>query len=313
MPKRNEMQIIDIREFEESVVLHYGGPFKRINAYTLASSLVAIADATKAANEIINPGYSVEVVVEAFAEGSFKAKIKTIYKGANNLFSAQTLKSIAIGVISAYVYQHTLAPDIEIKIKVDSEHVIIEQEDKKIIIPRTVHDALKEVEKSKKFSQGISKTFEAIQRDKNIESFGFTKNLEDETPPVKIPRQNFPMLTEFPETELSDRVVEEKAELQISKAILERSKRKWEFSWRGVKISAPILDPQFYDEFFAHKITIAPGDILEVNLKIHQTCEPDSGIFTNSKYEVTQVITHKPRPLQSSMLLADSGENEKGI
>jgi hypothetical protein len=298
------MQIIDIREFEESVVLHFGGPFKRINAYTLASSLVAIADAAKEANEIINPGYSVEVVVEAFGEGSFKAKIKTIYKGVNNLFSAQTLKAIAIGVITSYVYQHTLAPDVEIKIKVDNELVIIEQNDKQIIIPRTVHDALKEVEKSKKFSQSISRTFEAIERDVHIESFGFTKNLDDKAPTIEIPRQSFPVFAEIPENQISDRIIEELAELQISKAILERSKRKWEFSWRGVKISAPILHPQFYNDFFAHKIKIAPGDVLEVKLRIHQSREPESGIFTNTKYEVTEVINHKPRSVQSSISLA---------
>lgn len=295
------MQFIDIREFEESVVLHFGGPLKRINAYTLASSLVAIADAAKEANEIINPGYSVEVVVEAFGGGSFRAKIKTIYKGVNNLFSTQTLKAIAIGVISSYVYQHTLAPDVEIKIKVDNELVIIEQNDKQIIIPRSVHDALKEVEKSKKFSQEISRAFEAIQSDEQIESFGFTKNLDDKTPTIEVPRQKFPMFAVLPESQVSDRIIEELAELQISKAILERSKRKWEFSWRGVKISAPILHQQFYNDFFAHKIKIAPGDILEAKLKIYQTREPESGIFINTKYEITEVISHKPRSIQSSI------------
>jgi hypothetical protein len=62
------------------------------------------------------------------------------------------------------------------------------------------------------------------------------------------------------------RVVFEQCDLQIVKAILERSTRKWEFMWRGVKISAPVLDAQFYEQFFAHDITIAPGDELNFRL-----------------------------------------------
>ena len=54
------------------------------------------------------------------------------------------------------------------------------------------------------------------------------------------------------------------------KAVLERGKRKWEFVWRGIKISAPVSDESFYDKFFKHEITIAPGDSLKVKLNILQ-------------------------------------------
>ncbi len=108
------MQVVDIREFEEEFVIYFGGEPKRINAYTLASSLVSVADDVKSANSLINPGYNVEVVVEAFGEGSFKVKVRTLYNGAKNLFSKENLKAITLGVIAAYIYQHTLSPDIEI-------------------------------------------------------------------------------------------------------------------------------------------------------------------------------------------------------
>src|SRR5574340_502480 len=99
------MRVIDVREFESDFVIYFGGEQKRINAYTLASSLVSIADAVKAANSLINPGYDVEVVVEAFGEGSFKAKVRTLYNGASNLFSKDNLKAIAVSVIASYVYE----------------------------------------------------------------------------------------------------------------------------------------------------------------------------------------------------------------
>jgi hypothetical protein len=190
------VQVVDIREYEEEFVLHFGGERKKINAYTLASSLVSLADAIKEANSIINPGYEVEVLVEAFGEGSFRAKVKTAYKGLQNLFNSNRLESIAIGIITSFIYQHTLAPDTDVNVIVDDTQVIIQQGDKQIIVPKTVYEAQKEVEKSEKFRKSVSKTFEAVEKDKNITSFGLTKNIDDETPYILIPRKYFPLLSQ---------------------------------------------------------------------------------------------------------------------
>ncbi len=295
------MQVVDIREYEEEFVLHFGGERKKINAYTLASSLVSLADAIKEANSIINPGYEVEVLVEAFGEGSFRAKVKTAYKGLQNLFNSNRLESIAIGIITSFIYQHTLAPDTDVKVIVDETQVIIQQGDKQIIVPKTVYEAQKEVEKSEKFRKSVSKTFEAVEKDKNITSFGFTKNIDDETPDILIPRRNFPLLSQPIEIEEPQREIQEVADLQIKRAILERTKRKWEFIWRGIKISAPVLCDNFYNDFFSHKITVAPGDSLEAVLKIYQSRDEDTGIYTNSKYEVILVQKHIPRNMQADL------------
>jgi hypothetical protein len=94
------MPTVEIRNFEETIVIYFGGETSRINAYTLASTLVAFADAAKAANAVLNPGYDVEVVVEALAAGSFRATIRTIFKEAGNLFSKDGLKAIVLGVLA---------------------------------------------------------------------------------------------------------------------------------------------------------------------------------------------------------------------
>lgn len=290
------MREIYIREFENDFIIYFGGRLKRVNAYTLASSLVSIADTVKAANSIINPGYEVEVVVEAFAEGSFKARVRAIYNGiSSNIFSTDNLKNIALGVVVSYVYQHTLAPDQVVNIIVNTDEVIMEQDGNKIIVPREVHDYAQKVEKSDKFVQSIGKTFEALERDKDIESFGFTPNLSNEIPLISVPRSKFSLLSNAPSVEENQRSVIEIAELYILRAILDRGNRKWEFVWRGIKISAPVLDEKFYDDFFAHKITIAPGDSIEVKLKIYQLRNNDTGIFTNERYEVIEVRRHVPR------------------
>ena len=71
--------------------------------------------------------------------------------------------------------------------------------------------------------------------------------------------------------------------------------------WRGIKISAPVFDNVFFNSFFGHEIMIAPGDSIEVKLKIYQIRDIDTGIFTNSKYEVIEVFRHIPRMKQTTI------------
>lgn len=286
------MQIINISEYNEEVVLHFGTESRKINAYTLASTLVSIADAVKEANFIINPGYDVEVLVEAFGEGSFRAKIKTAYKGARNIFSSDTLKAIAFSVAANFIYEHTLAPENDVTVNANDKEVVIEQGETKIVIPRETYDATKEVQRSEKFKKSISRVAASIESDQSIDSFGFTANIEDEKPDILIPRKNMLLLSDPEEIAEPTREIEEQAVLFIKRAILERSKRKWEFVWRGFKISAPVLDDQFYSDFFAHKITVAPGDQLETKLKIYQSKDEDTGIYSNDRYEIIQVMGH---------------------
>lgn len=295
------METIHIQEYEKSFVIHFGCKGTKINAYTLASTLVSLADAIKSANSIVNPGYEIEVVVEAIGPGSFRAKIKTVYSKLNNLWSSENLKPIVLGVIASFVYQHTLAPDNQVNVIVNDDSVIIEQNEKKIIIPREVHDALKKVEKSDNFNSKMSKVFESVKNDEEIESFGLTQKMNDHAPSVEIKRGSYPDIISSTEDSKDNRIVTENAKLLILRAILQRSKRKWEFVWRGVQISAPVLDDNFYDKFFAHKITIAPGDALSVRLRIYQKKDADTGIYTNDKYEVFEVDEHVPGAKQTSI------------
>ena len=186
---------------------------------------------------------------------------------------------------------------------VDDSQVQIVQGNKIIIIPRHIHDALKEVEKSEKFSQDIQRTFDAVEKDPEIKSFGITKYLDDAEPTFVVEREKFPKL-EFTVAEepVNSRIVVEVVELQILKAILERSRRRWEFVWRGIKISAPVLDENFYQKFFKRVITLAPGDSLQVKMKIYQKRDSVTGIYTNEKYEIMEVQSHIPSPKQRYLI-----------
>lgn len=295
------MKVVEISRIDDSVVLYFDTKQSRINAYSLASILVSIADAAKAANASLNPGHEIEIVVEALSEGSFKAKISASYKSAKNIFSSQIVAGVIIGVISSYIYERTLSVDDSIKVEIHTDEVIIEKGEERLVVPRQVYDAARQVERDPKFVQAIDRTFDAIQRDPEIQGFGIIEDDRMERPQFILSREAI-ILASNEVVELDGkREISEIVELQILRAILERGRKKWQFMWRGVKISAPITSKAFYDEFFSHNITIAPGDSLEVKLAIKQERNNDNGVYINKSYEVVEVYKHNPRLKQASL------------
>ncbi len=67
-----------------------------MNAYTLASTLISLADDAKAANATLNVGCELEIVVEALGPGSFRAPIRAIYTSSKNLFADQIVLGVVI-------------------------------------------------------------------------------------------------------------------------------------------------------------------------------------------------------------------------
>lgn len=299
------MRILDIGKFESSIVLHFDTEDARINAYTFASTLVALADAAKAANASVNPGCEIEVVVEALGPGSFRAKIRALYSSSKNLFANQVVLGLVLGVLGNYIYDRTLKADEKFTIEVKTDEVIVTRGNDRLIVPRNVYDATRRAEKNPEFVKSMTRTFGAIAADEKITSFGLVQEMDSPPPMIPIPRSALISLASNVPEDPDTRVVTEHAELQIVKAILKKSNRRWEFVWRGVTISAPVLHEQFYVEFFAHEITIAPGDTLEVTLAIKQARDPDTGIFTNTGYEVEEVHGHVPRIRQMPLSVSE--------
>ena len=73
------MPTMTVGTFEDSFVIHFGTELPRVNAYTLATTLVNRADA---ANAAIYPGYDIEVVVEALGSGSFRTTVRAVHRYA---------------------------------------------------------------------------------------------------------------------------------------------------------------------------------------------------------------------------------------
>lgn len=300
MEQTPNMTTVEVRREVDRFVLHFETPRREISAYALASALVGLADAVREANAVVNPGYRVEVVVEALSEGSFRATVRTVFTKARDLFSHQAVQAVIWGIVATHIYEKAIKTDTPPKITVSDNLVVIEIGKDKIIVPRNVYEAKKQVEKSERFQGAIGRVFEAAESDPNVTGLAFTEDRQD-VPPMIVPRDSFGLFRSPIEGAENTREVVEITQVEISCAILERGRRRWEFFWRGFKIAAPILDERFFDQFFAHMITIASGDALEVALRIVQERNKDSGIFVNVRYEIVEVLNHVPRLKQSAI------------
>src|SRR5262249_13761143 len=89
--------------------------------------------------------------------------------------------------------------------------------------------------------------------------------------------------------------------LVILKAWLERGRRKCRFNWQGLKISAAIKDPDFFDQLAARSIALHQGDALDADLTIVQRFLPAANVWENISYTVTKVYSVKLGETQTTM------------
>lgn len=289
------MTSIDFRNFNDTLVLHFGVDGHKINAETLANALLGLSNSIKYADSYVNNGFSIELIIETTGEGSFKVTSKAFRHSLNNLFSQENIKSLVIGLIGSAIWYY-IQPKEEVKIIVNTNEYIVEKGAEKIILPRESEKYFESIKNNPKIKEEISRTFKALDNDEKIENLEFHSiDQKDHQPDFKIERTSFTALSKINEDVREVESYEMDVSLVIIKAILEKSLRKWQFKWNNKKVSAPIFDFDFYNDFIAHKITIAPGDTLQVKLRIIREKDIDMGIMIDKNYEILKVYKHSSK------------------
>lgn len=184
------MSVIVIPKEIDKFVLYFDTPRKEINAIALATALVGLADSVREANTLINPGYNVEVVVEALEGGSFQAVVRTIYNCGKDIFSSEPVKAIVYGVIASYIYQHTLAPDTQTIVNVEDDRVVIQSGEDRVIVPKEVFEAKERLEKSERFKAAVSSTINAATSDPEVRGVGLKTDPEEKNLPYLFHERN---------------------------------------------------------------------------------------------------------------------------
>jgi hypothetical protein len=294
------MVTIDLRSFDDDgFVLHFGGRTHEVDALTFGSALVSLTEAIKAINSEINPGYKLEISIEAVGPGSFRARLKTEKRSLRNLFSREDARNIVLALFATFIWEKVIDPDQPPTIIVNIDSVVIEHRGDRIIVPVHTVEQKAQVRNNAAVNRHVAKAMEILENDPSVASIGITKSLSDPEPLIEFPRAVFPIIRKnaIPLPEDGRRYVDNESILSVHKAVFERSARKWEFVWNGFKISAPILDQTFFDRLECRQVSLRQGDAFKATLRVHQIFDQMSGTWLNSSYEVLTVgdlVSRKP-------------------
>lgn len=300
------MAIYDLRGLGDDFVIHYGSEQEEIDAYTLSNSLLALSNALQAINREINPDFSLEISVVALGGGSFRPRIKTKAKRLASLL-AHDFRSIIVQVLAVLIATRLLSNDPDIEIKILEDRVEFQSRDDLIILPKEAFEPSQRVRANPEIDRSIRQNFQIIEEDTAVTSFGLAGSLDEhERLPLEVDRGRFGLCSrpQLVEPSRQREIIEEDAELVIVRAIFEDSDRRWQFVWRGISISAPILDKEFRADVVHRRVSITHGDIFVVDLRILQTAN-EAGIMTNDTYEVLRVKEHQSGPAQSDLITRD--------
>jgi hypothetical protein len=298
------MTVYDLRGLGPDFVVHYGGEESQIDAFTFGNSLVALANALQTINNQVNPGFSLEISVIALGSGSFRPKIRAKAKRLGGLIFGEFRQGI-IGALGALIVSRCLGPDPEPRIEVTIDHVELHYQDGDVIIvPSDVYDAFRRSKDRPDVSAAIRQTFEVLEEDEGITNFGFARSTsETANLPFRVNRSRFADIARprLPLVPGQREIIVRLAPLQIIRAIFEDSARRWQFVWRGNRISAPVLDREFRRKIMNREISITHGDVFVVDLRVIQTGD-ESGIWVNDAYEVLAIHNHQKAAEQPDLL-----------
>ena len=296
------------RSSREEFVVHFGGRPGQVDAFTFANALLGLSEALREINAAVNPDSSIEIVIDGVGPGSFRTRIRTVTKKLPSLLKSGFV-NVVLPVALWYMTDRVIGED-EIVITTHHDHYVVERGEDRIILSKEAYLARREIKDPARIDSHISNAFEAIEQDRSVTEFEVLGELQDDEPIVRFPRSDFARLSSPPVFQRDDdtvRVEYERADLVIVRAIFRKSRRRWQFVYRGFEISAPVSDSAFHDRVEQRQVSFRKGTMLDAKLRITKVRDPETGVFLNDPdgYEVVEVYEVVDGPRQQPLFVRD--------
>ena len=283
--------------------IKFDGQEHQLDANTLINSLIHISSIIQEVNSYYNSGKKIEIKIKALEKGSFLINIELVESALEHLKNLLTKDNVeyAAAIIGSVIGLVELKKFLKGKKakSVDektNEKVRIENEEGEVIyIENFTYNIY---QNSPIIKDALAQNFETLDNDPNITAFEITD--KNEVSLIRVEKVEFDgMSIKSDEITNGERVLIEAANLNILRLSFEGN-LKWDFYYKGNKISAKILDKTFY-ELIDKGQSFAKGDILEVELQINQIWEEAVNTFINKSYSVTKILRHIPRNEQGKL------------
>jgi hypothetical protein len=287
---------------ENEFKIKFDGQQHQVDANVLVSSLIHTTTIVQEVNKYLNSGKKIEIKVKALEKGSFLCHIELVETTLDTLKNLLTKENIQVG--AAIVT--TVVGLIELKkfLKGKKAKEVQQQGDKTKIINKDGNVIIIEnatfniYENSPVVKDALAQNFDALNNDPAITGFEITDKNQNTL--VRVDKIEFVDLSQkSEEIEEGERKIVEAATLNVVRVSFEEN-LKWDFYYRGIKISAKIADPTFY-ELIDKGEAFAKGDVLEVELQINQKFDESVNTFVTKSYQVNKIIRHLSRNEQQKL------------
>lgn len=296
---------------ENDFKIKFDGQQSQVDANVLISSLIHTTTIIQEINKELNSGKKIEIKVKALEKGSFLVHLELIETALESLRNLLTKENIefAAAIIT------TLVGIIELKkflkgrkakrVERKGDKTEIENNEGNVLI---IDNATFNIyENNPTVKDAVSQNFEVLNEDPSVSGFEITD--KNEKTIVRVDKSEFPeMALKSEDINKDERQSKQAAILNIVRLSFEDN-LKWDFYYKGNKISAKIADPNFY-ELIDKGEAFAKGDTLEVELQINQKFDESVNTFINKSYQVNKIIRHLSRNEQQKINFKEDSGNE---
>ena len=282
--------------------IKFDGQQHQVNANVLISSLIHTTSIVQEVNKYLNSGKKIEINVKALEKGSFLCHIELIETAVDSLKNLLTKENIEVGsaivgtVVGLIELKKFLKGKKAVEVQQQGDKTKIVNKDGNVII---IENATFNIyENSPIVKDALAQNFEVLNNDPAITGFEITD--KNEIPLVRVDKIEFDDLAQkSEEVEDDERKLVEAATVNVVRVSFEEN-LKWDFYYRGIKISAKIADPSFY-ELIDKGEAFAKGDILEVELQINQKFDESVNTFVTKSYQINKIVRHLSRNEQQKI------------
>jgi hypothetical protein len=283
----------------EKLQIKFEGEQHQIDANTLVNTLIHYSALVNEINNIYGEGSrKVNIKINAIEKGSFVIDISLIESlsdivlfAKRNIDYAYKIGGLAVSVVTLYKIFKGRKIDEN---KRDITNINIQNNiniDNKTIINIYNNPVVRE---------SISKSIETANNDESVEGISFATKDEK----TEILKSEFPDLIydDFDkETEHLNRrdIIDKDVALSIITLSFDKNK-KWEFLYKGFKISVPVKDKGLR-LLIDGGLRFAKGDSIVVDIEITQQFSTEYNDYVNKKYSIIEFKKHLPRPDQQSL------------
>lgn len=283
--------------FDSNFTIKFDGESHQIDANVLISFLLHTSTIIHEINRRLDNDRKIEVKINALERGSFLVHIElveTVIESLKNLFNggyvnhAGSVIAIVVGLIQLKQFLQGKEPE-NIERGRDTTKVM-DGNGRSHTVSNFIFDLS---EHNSVIQDGLSQGFEVLANDSSVTALEVLNALKKTF--VSVQRDEFSAMSTKRDALLpGERVTYERAMLSISRPSFEEN-LKWDFNYKGNRISAKMLDMAFQESFNNGTINFQKRDNLEVHLEITQKWNEPTNTYVNKSYQVVKILQHIPR------------------